>query len=268
MIAKIRLIVADVDGCLTEERVTPFNLPLLMKVREFNRKAAVKPSLIPLVTLCTGRPQPYVEALLKIIDASVPAICENGGMLYDFRENRYIRVNAFNAEWEARLQRLKTQIVTEILPRVPADIQPGKETHLTLISPTHQDILITAEMVQQRLNSELQAFTMSITENCLNLVPDIFDKGTALQQLSNMVQIPLSQMAAVGDTAGDLSFLKLAAYPMCPANALPEVKAICGYVAEESYTAGLIEIIEKCVAINKKSKIVDGKMVTGGSYPS
>jgi len=255
MSSKIKLIISDVDGCLTEERAQPFDLALLNQIRVFNQQSMGNPmnqnSLVPPITLCTGRPQPYVEALLKVIDAPLPAIAENGGMIYDLPENRYWWEEKFNSTAARRLQTLKQKIIHYILPRVNVAIQPGKDTHITLIAPNHNAILEATDILKKDLSTELSQYKLTITENCLNIVPHFFDKGTALNRLSQMVNIPLIQMAAVGDTPADLPFMKMVRYPMCPANATPEVKAICCFVAGQSYTAGLIEIIEKCISINK-----------------
>ena len=249
---KIRLIVTDVDGCLTEERVAPYDLELLMKIRSYNSQASEANSDIPRLTLCTGRPQPYVEALVKSLAIPLPAICENGGMIYQLEGNRYIFSNKITPEWRDKLDELRAAISHKILPNAPTEFQPGKETHLTLISPDHDSILATTRMIEERLQPELQHITLTVTENCLNLSPNVFDKGTALHQLSEMLDIPFSGMAAVGDTLGDLPFMRLVGYPMCPANAAPEIKSLSSYVAKRSYTAGLIEIIERCIQINRQ----------------
>ncbi|MBN1349392.1 HAD family phosphatase [candidate division KSB1 bacterium] len=252
---KIALIISDVDGCLTEERASAFNLSYLSKIREFNEQALQHGSPVPLLTLCTGRPQPYVEALLKILDVKLPAICENGGMIYQVEGNRYIQSDRYTVEWERRIQDIKQAIVSKVLPDAPATFQTGKETHLTLISTDHDGILSTASILKSRLETELKPFVLTVTENCLNIVPESFDKGTALLQLSQMLQIPLDRIAAIGDTSGDLPFMSRVKYPMCPANAAKIVKDMSSYTAKQPYTAGVIEIIETCIEINRGVRV-------------
>ncbi len=247
---KICLIVTDVDGCLTEERAAAYDLELLAKIRALNHAATDANSPIPRLTLCTGRPQPYTEALLKLLDLNLPAICENGGMLYQLQGNHYFRIAAMDADWEQRLAHLRQRIRREILPLTSVDLQPGKETHLTVIAPDHARIGLATQLIQQRLAAELTDFTLSLTENCLNIVPQIFDKGRALLKLAAQLKIPLNQIAAVGDSEVDLTFMKLSGYAFCPQNASPVVQAASSYVAKTAYTAGLIEIIEYCQALN------------------
>lgn len=248
----IRLIVTDVDGCLTEERATAFNLTKFAWLRDYNMKAQTgEPFLAPL-TLCTGRPQPYVEALVKMLNITLPAISENGGILYELKTNRYTYLAGDSGEGNGHLLKLKKQISQRILPQIETNFQPGKETHLTLISPDHPTIEKVHQMLKINFQQELTDYLLSISENCVNIVPKHFDKGTALIKLSELLQIPLQQMVAIGDSEGDIPFMQLVGYPMCPANAVPVVKSLCHYVAEKHYTAGLIEIIEKCVEINRK----------------
>ena len=76
-----------------------------------------------------------------------------------------------------------------------------------------------------------------------------YHKGAALAELSRLVEIPREQIFAAGDHHNDISMLdgRYAQLPACPANAIPEVKAAVraagGYVASESYGAGVHEAL-------------------------
>lgn len=257
MTQKIKFIITDVDGCLTEERAKPFDFDLFMKIRQHNELAAQNKPNLPPLTLCTGRPQPYVEALVKMLNSPWAAVCENGGMIYELKSNRYLHLTSPEGNWTRRLQKIKTQIALHILPQVNADFQPGKETHLTLIAPDHSSIEEAAHLLRNKLEPELNDFDLSITESCLNIVPNVFNKGTAFQRQLELLQVSPAQIAAVGDTTADIAFLEQAEYPMCPANAVPAVKSICRFVASQKYTAGLIEIIERCILINQGRVVLE-----------
>ncbi|NIO68246.1 MAG: hypothetical protein GTN71_04125, partial [Anaerolineae bacterium] len=84
----VRLVVVDVDGCLTPGEARPWNFEALSYVAQLNREARHNPQ-VPAVTLCTGRQEPYVEVLMQAIDAHLPAIYENGGGLYFPQEYRF-----------------------------------------------------------------------------------------------------------------------------------------------------------------------------------
>jgi hypothetical protein len=77
----IRLIVADVDGVLSSGEAAPFDFAVLQRLAEVNDRARHEPQH-PAVTLCTGRPAPYVEVLMQAIHGFYPAIYEHGAGLY------------------------------------------------------------------------------------------------------------------------------------------------------------------------------------------
>jgi hypothetical protein len=63
-----RWIISDVDGCLSPEESIPWDLEKLMRLAELTRATSEGQSTLAPMTLCTGRPQPYVEVLMKLLD--------------------------------------------------------------------------------------------------------------------------------------------------------------------------------------------------------
>ncbi|MFL6588970.1 MAG: HAD family hydrolase [Chthoniobacterales bacterium] len=76
-----------------------------------------------------------------------------------------------------------------------------------------------------------------------------YHKGSALAELSRLLEIPREQIFAAGDHHNDISMLdgRFAKYPACPANAIPEVKEAVrsarGYVAAKNHGAGVNEAL-------------------------
>jgi len=74
-----------------------------------------------------------------------------------------------------------------------------------------------------------------------------FSKGTALRHLSRSLGISAAATAAAGDNLNDLSMLQsgIAAWQVCPGNAVPEVKARVrengGFVSERTEAHGTLE---------------------------
>lgn len=125
----IRLLVFDVDGVLTRGEAKALDLGLLAELAELNRAARADPAR-PAATLCTGRPAPYVEALLQAIDGRLPAVYENGCGLYLPAEYRFLphpKLGDGRAFAAAR-RRLRAALVAT----GRAFIQPGKEHSLSL----------------------------------------------------------------------------------------------------------------------------------------
>ena len=127
----IRLIVFDIDGVLTNGEAEPLDLDLFAPLAEMNRVACLDSSK-PAVTVCTGRPAPYVEAILQAIDGHIPAVFENGAGLYVPETYQFLphpRVG------DGALMRLiRQRLIETLLEKKQAYFQPGKEFTLTLFS--------------------------------------------------------------------------------------------------------------------------------------
>lgn len=73
------LVLCDIDGCLNSGKGVPFDLGTLGQIRD---RIAELLTCGTGVTLCSGRPQPYVEADAQILAIDLPYICENGALIH------------------------------------------------------------------------------------------------------------------------------------------------------------------------------------------
>jgi hydroxymethylpyrimidine pyrophosphatase-like HAD family hydrolase len=89
-VGALRAVLVDVDGCLTAGEGRPLDLDALATCAAINERALRDP-LTPAITLCTGRPAPYVEVLLQAIGGFLPALAEHGGMLFSPTDYRFER---------------------------------------------------------------------------------------------------------------------------------------------------------------------------------
>src|SRR6266516_3921295 len=127
----IRLIVVDIDGCLTAGEGRPLDFRSLAKIARFNSRARTDPRT-PAVTLCSGRPAPYVEVMHQAIGGHVPALYEHGcGMLvpehYGFRTHPSLQGVAQD-EFRAAIKLVRERLVGT----GRAYFQPGKEHSASL----------------------------------------------------------------------------------------------------------------------------------------
>ena len=81
----IKLFVTDLDGCVTDPFITP-DWEAFSGIRELNLKSELDPS-IPKLSICTGRPMPYAEAMAQILGIRIPFVFESGGGMYDVTTN-------------------------------------------------------------------------------------------------------------------------------------------------------------------------------------
>lgn len=72
------------------------------------------------------------------------------------------------------------------------------------------------------------------------------DKVETMKQVCKRYNIDLKNVLYIGDDLNDIEVLKIVGYSCCPADAVPEVKAVVAYVAQAKGGTGVIrEIVDK-----------------------
>lgn len=86
--------------------------------------------------------------------------------------------------------------------------------------------------------------------------PGIQDKPPVLMGLADKWGLPLADIAYMGDDLGDAECLRHAGLSLCPADAVPAVKALCDYRTEAKAGAGAVreacDLIMKLKAVGEK----------------
>jgi hypothetical protein len=237
----IRLVVCDVDGVLTHSASSALDLGLLERFAEMNR-AARRDGSSPAVTLCTGRPGPYTEALLQAIDGHVPGIFENGAGLCVPNGYPYALHPALGdgAEFEAARQRLQEGLVQT----GRAFLQPGKEYSLSLFprDPTEKDALYREAAAA--LGPLCRSVDLVYSASCLNALPRGVHKGRGVEFLARETGYAPEEMLGIGDSDVDLRFLTLVGASAAPANGSPSVRRAVQYVAPQMAADGVRDILD------------------------
>ncbi len=237
----IDLIVFDIDGVLTEGEAQPLDLDFLDRLAALNR-AARRDLARPPITLCTGRPAPYVEIMVQAIDGHMPAIYENGCGLYipdtyQFRPHPDLGSDIHMA---AIKDRLKASLIRE----KQAYIQPGKEHSLTLFPLPPVETAHLEPLVAEALGSLQEEVALVYSVACLNLVPKGIDKGKGIEFLASQTGVPPANMLGVGDSDVDLPFLQKVGYRAAPANANQAARDLAHYVSPRRTSAGAADILD------------------------
>jgi len=237
-------VVVDVDGCLTRGEAQPLDFRVLERVAEHNARARLDPAL-PAVTLCTGRPEPYLEVLMQAIGAFWPGVYENGAGLYFPDAYRFVENPLITAETREALGHVKEALRAGVVERGWGYFQPGKELSLSLypVPPTPVSQLL--RLVEEALQPYAPWYVTDESVTCVNVIPRGVDKGTGVRWLAEETQVPLSRMGGVGDSPGDLAFLTLVGFAAAPANAASQVKEQVHYVSPFEDGEGLIDILEQ-----------------------
>lgn len=239
---KLRLVVIDVDGCLTPGEGQPWNFEALQYVARLNRRAQKDATKLA-VTLCTGRQEPYVEVMMQAIDAHLPGIYENGGGLYFPREYRFIENPLITVAMREALAGIKATLQREIVETGLGHFQPGKEVSLTLYPLVQVSVRELYLAIVEALATCQAGYIAHESVSCVDVVPRGVDKGAGVRWLSQETGIPLDEMGGIGDSASDLKFLSILGRSAAPANAADEVKARVDYVSPYEDGDGVVDIL-------------------------
>jgi hypothetical protein len=240
----IRLIVADVDGVLSSGEAAPFDAAVLQRLAEVNDRARHEPQH-PAITLCTGRPAPYVEVLMQAIHGFYPAIYEHGAGLYMPEPYGFKTHPALTPVMQVQLMALHARLHDALVATNLAYFQPGKSASLSLFARagvTMHEVAHTAERLARQWD---EAFLVETGATCVNVMVRGLDKAEGVRWLARETGIPLHAMAGVGDATGDIPFMQLVGWSAAPANAQAAVKQIAHYTSPYEDGQGLMDILAR-----------------------
>ncbi len=105
---------------------------------------------------------------------------------------------------------------------------------------------IEGEVYNRKMDSEMTTFFSA--DDLYEFNPLNIDKGTALDELSNILKIDKSKIIAIGDNMNDISMIRKAGLGVAVRNGTDEIKAAADYITEKTNNEGAVaEVIEKFV---------------------
>lgn len=239
------LILCDIDGCLVAESQKAFDLGSLALVAEHNRLALARGDR-PMLTLCSGRPQPFAESLCRLLaNLEVPCICENGVWVYHPGTNVYEMDPAITPDHLDAVESLAHWARTEWGPR-GVTLQPGKAASVTLYHPDTNLLRGTiAPAVEARVASEGWPFRISMTWFYINCDLKHISKGSGIDRLLAKLKIPKARLAGIGDTIGDACIADRVGFFATPQNAHPAIKERAHYISPHAEASGVVDILSQ-----------------------
>ncbi len=240
------LVVSDIDGCLSGEGPTAMDVEALAKVAAHNR-LAVERGDRPVLTVCSGRPQPFAEAMCRLVgNTSAPCVAENGVWLYHPGTNEYVMDPAITREHRAAVREAAEWLEKEFAAHGVTQ-QPGKAASVSLYHPDTAYLRSIEGRVEAGLARGGWGLRVSMTWLYINCDLAHVTKGTGVDRLLAMAGIGRERAAGIGDTMGDAAIADRVAWFACPANAKEEIKGRAAYVAEREEAWGVVEILGKLV---------------------
>lgn len=236
-------VLCDVDGCLTPEHHDPFNADGLLKIRRHN-ELAYELGDRPVVTLCTGRPLGFAEAICRLIgNTTLPVICENGVWLWHPETNRFDRDPRIEDAHVAEVVACRAWVLSEFGSN-GISVQPGKDASFSVHHADHERLAQIEDAIRARCTAEGWPIRVSSTWHWINCDLDFVSKGTAIDRLIEQTGLDAERLAGIGDTWGDRFIADRVSWFGCPSNAQKEIKARADFVSAGPEIFGVCEILE------------------------
>lgn len=245
---RLKLVVSDIDGCLSVDKGIPFDPSAMAALRKHQDRAREGIGLP--ITLCSGRGQPYMEAIGQFLGITEPMICEAGSLLFDPRDDSVtINPNITNDHLEA-MKELRDKLRRSFKGR-NVRFEVGKEICLSINPfpfPMGSDALENAVegLLQETIDlAKGGLFHISRSSCSVDVTPSGVDKSSGIAMLSERIGVGPEEMLGVGDSYNDLSFLRSVGVSACPNNAVQPVKDLAKYVSPERHILGVLDIIAR-----------------------
>jgi len=247
----ITLFVTDIDGCLAKP-YAPYDLDGFAALRRYAHDAGLpsEASPIPSVSICSGRPYSYVEAVSQALDLTVPVLFEGGGGRFDPVAAQTVWNPRLTDEIEAALEEVRHWFITECVPGTKLSLDHAKRTQAGVVSPDPNDIETVRPRTEAFVNEHVPDLRVFSTDVSIDVVPPGITKRNGLEWLARHLDVTLDQMAYIGDTDSDLEALSAVGTSFAPANADEEVLKTVDYVTDGRVLDGTLEAYRFCLDQN------------------
>ena len=248
-IGVIDLFVCDIDGCLAVP-YAPYDLGSLREMAQLAAEAGAVGGAHPAVSLCSGRPYSYVEAMAQVLGLRVPVLFESGGGLFDPVSTATVWNPRFTEEDAAALEEVRAFMLREALPGTAAKLDYAKRTQAGLVGPDTAEIERIFQKVRQFVAGAAPHLRVYDTHVSVDVLLPGLTKNHSLRWLAEEAGTTLGRLAYIGDTDGDIEALEAAGHSFAPANATPGAKAAAQHVTEGRVIGGTLEAYRWCMAHN------------------
>ena len=233
-----KLIITDLDGCISAGRWQPIETIRLQKLSKAS------------VIFTSGRSQPYIEFLSQTVGSLRSFICENGSAIFSPEQNKYTWI-APNAVLVAAKKTDLLQRLSFAMPELQVATEPGKDFSLSIslldAKGKTLDMALSHEKVVAALGN-ISGISITHSNSAVDIIGAGVNKGSALLVLAEQLGLKPTEFAGFGDSSNDLSFLSLVGFSGCPANANAGVKAAVaaaqGYCSPHKDIKGLLDFIQ------------------------
>ncbi len=269
--SKYRLLVIDIDGTLVNRDGD---------ISDRDRQALAQAAASGVkVALSTGRVIRACRRIIDLLSLDGYHIFFDGALVSDPHHNREVYVQPLKKEVVRRAVEFTRKNDTYLELYSSESFFAEREnwsdaihSNFFKVEPTFVDFsgiwererIIKAEMVVH--NSEEAAKAESFKKefdgslrfsiarapaypgiDFVNIIDPGVSKGEALKALTSFLDIPISEVIAIGDGLNDISLLEVAGTAVAMGNAFPEVKKVADYITLDVENSGVAVVVERFV---------------------
>lgn len=258
----IKLIVTDLDGCLTGYEEGPVDAAGLAELRLWNDRA-VEEEYVPPAVLISGRPMGYVEAFARLVGSPYPCIFENGCGMYRpdgglGHEYAFHPVLVADPEIELAVVRFNEYLEEHLIKPKACGRIMGKRYAISLTPCPGGPVEELMAAVKSAPAELLDGFYVTRSISVVDITPAGINKGSGFDWLIDVLRgnygldIGPENVLGVGDSWGDLPFLEKCGVSAAPANAAADVQERVGYTSPSKEIYAVLDIIAGAAVHNKR----------------
>lgn len=273
---QIELIVCDLDGTFLrkDKSVTEENRAAVSRARERGIRFSI----------CTGRIQTMTEYYLKDLELDTPVITANGALIWDpvsretlwdlpMEEEEALAILRFAREQgldycaltmemsyfcENNIRRQRFELYNQIARAhgfPPMGLMEfdtgfaclkGKRVYKILIYEVREG---QGQLAREFLDTLPKTGYTSSEDRLLDIAHHAVNKGYGLRKLSELLEIPLEKVCAMGDYENDIPMLKEAGYSVAMGNGCEEIKKAADFVTRSNEDSGVAWAMEHFLKI-------------------
>lgn len=249
----IKLFITDLDGCIAHPFISP-DWEAISQIKELNRLSK-EDDTIPGLTICSGRPFPYVEAVGQWLDVDHPMLFESGGGIYDIKTNELTWNPHFNNIAKEAVAEIKEWIEHTLIKNYDGTYPEfAKYTDAGLVNPDPTKIALMYKEVLNYMGEKYPMFEVHTTDVSVNIILKKANKGEGMRFLCEKLGLSLDEVAYIGDSSGDIPALEVVGKSFAIQNAKPFVKEVVDVVTTEDTTKGVLEAYRHIIEFNRESR--------------
>jgi len=249
MSQRIEYFIVDLDGCVTD----PFSSPdweLLSQLRALSDRTLVDDN-VPKLSICTGRPAPYTEAVGQWLNVQVPVLFESGAGMLDLATQQ-VRWNPALPDNALKVSGQVKRYIKQLQQEFP-DVQPesSKQIDAGFVCAESKPMQQLATIFSKHVANHFPMFELHGTDISISAIWPCANKGSGIDWFCREMKVEPANVAYIGDTSGDLPAIARAGISFTPQNGGVENKQQADFVTKGYSTAGVVEAWHQLIAHNQ-----------------